>query len=751
MTSFDLHLLGWYEFQNLCHTVAREVLGQTVVGFVDTQDAGRDGAFYGSWNPSGHELYEGHFVIQAKHTTRPDRSLTVSRMADELDKAERLAAQGRCDVYVLMSNARLTGRSQAAISDALAARGVKETLILGSSWFDQTISENSRLRMLVPRLYGLGDLTQILDERAYRQASAVLDSMRPDLAKLVRTGTYERAASALEKHGFVLLSGAPMTGKTTIAAELALAAADAFGTSVVTLDDASELSDRWNPDERQLFWLDDAFGATQVDQYLASRWQRAAPRVKAAIHEGSKFVLTTRDYVLKSALPYLKLESFPLLCGAQVIVDVADLTTEERRQILYNHLKHGRQDHRYLRRLRPHLDDLASHTGFTPEMARRLADPVFTEHMGQPTATALERFFDQPREMLESIFEGLDTDSLAALGLIFLGKGWLPSPIDADDRELELMNRLGASLGGVTQALGALEGSLVSLVARNSSQGWMFAHPTMIDAYATRLRHPELLHLLIGAFSIDALLRQTTCGDVGIDNALVVPPHLWPVLMERLHEPHKSGDAWRHRQRRDTYIARQCVSDFQLAYFERFPDILESLAEPGLALDWDTHNDFVVALHRNEVLPEAIRQRFAGRLIDYCIQGSDAAVLWSPSLRSLLSHDEERVLRERLLSEVLPHPAAVVRDFMFDYDGTEDPDGFSYPLEEFADALEREFPDDDRATFAADEIRLRRLAWIEDHDERSSDSGRGYDTYQTRAPIPTPTPAERSIFDDLVP
>ena len=149
----------------------------------------------------------------------------------------------------------------------------------------------------------------------------------------------------------------------------------------------------------------------------------------------------------------------PCLIQSQVIVDVADLTPEERRQILYNHLKHGRQDQVYLRRLRPHLDDVASHTGFTPEMARRLADPVFTEHMGQPTATALERFFDQPREMLESIFEGLDTDSLAALGLIFLGKGWLPSPIDADDRELELMNRLGASLGGVTQALGALEGS----------------------------------------------------------------------------------------------------------------------------------------------------------------------------------------------------------------------------------------------------------------------------------------------------
>ena len=434
MTNFDLHLLGWHDFQKLCHTVAREVLGQTVVGFVDTNDAGRDGAFFGSWTPCGQESYEGNFVIQAKHTSVPTTSLTLSLIADELDKVERLVAAGRCDVYVLMSNARLSGESETAIEKALASRGVKQTLILGATWFNQTISESSRLRMLVPRLYGLGDLTQILDERAYQQASAVLNSMRTDLAKLVRTESYERAAAALEQYGFVLLSGAPMTGKTTIAAELALAAADAFDTRVVALEDASELRDRLNPNERQFFWLDDAFGATQLNWHLASSWQRATPRVRAAIAAGSKFVLTTREYVLRSALPHLKPGAFPLLEGARVIVDVADLTIRERRQILYNHLKHGGQDRQYLKLLRPHLDKLASHGGFTPELARRLADPMFTRDMRWPTAAALERFFEQPREMLESIFQGLDNDSVAALGLIFLGRGWLPSPIQPDDR-----------------------------------------------------------------------------------------------------------------------------------------------------------------------------------------------------------------------------------------------------------------------------------------------------------------------------
>ena len=239
--------------------------------------------------------------------------------------------------------------------------------------------------------------------------------------------------------------------------------------------------------------------------------------------------------------PHLNPSSFPLLQASQVIVDVADLTIQERQQILYNHLKHGRQDEQFLRRIAPHLEALACHDGFTPELARRLADPIFTAHLGQPTEAALREFFDSPRELLESILETLDTASIAALGLIFVGRGWLPSPIELDELGSELLIRLGASLGGVTEALLALDGSLVSLVVRDQSQGWVFAHPTMIDAYAKLLRNPEFLHLLIAGFTIDALLSQTTCGDLGIENTLAIPQHLWPLVMDRIREPLQSG------------------------------------------------------------------------------------------------------------------------------------------------------------------------------------------------------------------
>ncbi|MGH8011709.1 MAG: hypothetical protein ACREQ4_04320 [Candidatus Binataceae bacterium] len=212
-TVYDLHSLGWQSFQQLCLTVTREILGQTVESFLDSNDGGRDGAFGGAWVPGNAETLRGRFVIQCKFTVKKDSNLHLSDLADELGKAKRLVAQGRCDNYVLLTNAGLSGMEAERIEGAYKAVGVKNVLLYGSTWICQQIQESKRLRMLVPRVYGLGDLSQILDERAYAQARALLASLRDDLSKVVVTSAYKRAAAAIDRHGFVLLIGEPAPEK----------------------------------------------------------------------------------------------------------------------------------------------------------------------------------------------------------------------------------------------------------------------------------------------------------------------------------------------------------------------------------------------------------------------------------------------------------------------------------------------------------------------------------------------------------
>ena len=170
---YDLHRLGWNSFQQLCLTIAREVLGQTVQSFLDSNDAGRDGAFAGSWASSPGQHFSGNFVIQCKFSSKAGALLTKSGIANEIPKVRKLVSDGLCDVYILMTNAGVSAKQEAQIKVALSDVGVRDVLICGSTWIEDQIRESTRLRMLVPRVYGLRDLSQILDQRAYAQAVSI--------------------------------------------------------------------------------------------------------------------------------------------------------------------------------------------------------------------------------------------------------------------------------------------------------------------------------------------------------------------------------------------------------------------------------------------------------------------------------------------------------------------------------------------------------------------------------------------------
>lgn len=615
---FDLHNLGWSSFQQLCLTITREILGQTVESFLDSADGGRDGAFAGTWRVSEQEHLSGRFVIQCKFTSRIGYVLKASDLSDEVEKAKRLVAQGLCDSYVLMTNAGMLGTGAGKIKSVFEAAGVKHVVTFGSTWISQQIRENKRLRMLVPRVYGLGDLSQILDERAYVQARTVLESMREDLAKVVVTDAYRRAIEAINKHSFVLLIGEPAAGKTTIASLLAMAALDQWNASTLKLDDPGKVADRWNPDEpSQFFWLDDAFGVTQYEDFLVRRWNHILPQIRAMLRKGAKIVMTSRDYIYNRARKDLKESAFPLLKESQVVIDVHDLSGDEKHQILYNHLKLGKQSRSFRTEIKPYLEGVASHPRFIPETARRLADPLFTRalfideyYIGQ--------FVEKRELLLQEILQGLDADSKAALALIYMRNGRLESPIEPQPSETHALERLGSDLGGCVAALGALNGSLVLHSRTGSESIWQFKHPTIGDAYAAILvQSPEHLGIYIHGTAPERLVDQVTCGDVGIERAVVVPKSLFPQMLAKLMDfsqskSYKSPWLSTFGAKRDLqgFLGRRCSKEFLLLYLQNNLDLLDQVSEPGLFLHAAPEVRLAQRLYEFALLPEEKRKKF---------------------------------------------------------------------------------------------------------------------------------------------
>ena len=88
---------------------------------------------------------------------------------------------------------------------------------------------------------------------------------------------------------------------------------------------------------------------------------------------------------------------------------------------------------------------MATHCRFIPEIARRLADPFFTREL-RITEPDLDQFVERRELFLRNLLEKLDTDSKAALALIYMRNGYLESPISLNDSEREAVQRLGSDL-----------------------------------------------------------------------------------------------------------------------------------------------------------------------------------------------------------------------------------------------------------------------------------------------------------------
>lgn len=769
--AFELHSLGWRAFQDLCVAVLREVWDcQSLQAFADSNDGGRDGAFHGLWRPAPcrPDLPDGPFVLQCKFTARRDETLTLSIMRDELSKVRSLVERGLCRSYMLLTNARVTGESQAAINAALKARGVEYPETLGGSWLNQTIAKSRKLRMFVPRVYGLGDLSQILDERAYEQAKALLEYLKEDLSTFVVTDAYHRAAAAIRDYGFCLLLGEPAAGKSIIAATLAMTALDNWKCLTVRADGPGDIVRHWNPNEKhQFFWVDDAFGAVRHERALSDEWSRSLSKIMAAVNKGAKIILTSRDYIYREARPLLKEYAYPLLREQQVVVNVAALSPLERQQILYNHIRLGDQPKATRRKLKPHLEAAAGQLPFRPEVARRLGRQMFTTNL-QRTRSGVLRFMSQPNDFLGDVYEGLEPDYRAALALVYQS-GDLLVPFEiADSIRQKAMTQLGGTPGGVSRALNVLEGTFLRRApipgSGDPQEYWSFRHPTLREGFAAFIaKDPNLVQIVVDGLSDKDLLTQVDCGGEEKQGTLVsIPPVLYRYVAKRVAaawaSPHSGyAERWQHKRQWYSFLATKCSRQFLAIYLEIDPELLDRLVRFYSYLFTQPEIDVLARLHELSMLPESYRQHLLNKVTYLATETPDADWIWMHEFTVLITEAERVELLEHVQSELIPNLEKTLDDWQFNEQ--EDIENYYGPLEEALDQYAEELRGDEssynRLKWAIEKVDELRTEALLRHEEKNEDTwtsegqlSSAEDPFSLRSPTPEET-SDRSVFDDV--
>ena len=731
--SFDLHKLGWKAFEDLVGCIFTEVMGQSFQQFADVHDGGRDGAFYGKWTPQDGEALSGSFTIQCKHTSNINKTLPDRAIKKEFPKIGRLSTKGLVDNYIFVTNHTLTGEIEQDAKKRFEVAGARYACVYGAEWINTKITENPQLRRLVPRLYGLGDLTQIVTYQAYRQTLAALRGDALDLKCFVPTEAYRKSAHALSTRGFVILLGEPGSGKSMIAKLLALSAADEWNLQTIMLSGPEGLNYHFNPDDPGQFLLvDDAFGATQCDSIRAQEWTHRIDLLYAAINQGARVVFTSRDYIFNDAKRYLKGRLLEFFEDNEIIIQVEDLSENERQMILYNHLKFGTQPQVFRETVKPWLGEAAATRRFLPEVVRRFANPRYTKDMSLNRKDVID-FFENPVTWLEGTLSNFAAAEKAALALVFIAGSRLPVPIPKNEHTLDTIDTMQSTFGAVKAALNALNNSLIRRIREDGREYWHFQHPTIRDAFASLVgSNPELIDIYLAGTSAIKLMNEVTCGDVSLEGVkIIVPPEKYSIVLKKLMETRRNPD--RFLDPVSAFLARRCRGDFIEKYFTEY-ESMESLPNhiDGFLHSSDNTLTILSRLHVDGRLPEEIRLATKKKIYSLADKTYSLAFTKAPIVH-ILTIDEKNALIDQVKDVIFSNGSDLIQELADSWDQEENPDGIFGTYKETLSLIVDESEDEDECS-KAEEL-MDEVALTIQVMEEELDASKPYDHPDKAIPI----------------
>jgi hypothetical protein len=724
------------------------VLGRPVEVFREAQDGGQDAVFL---VPSGMDA-PPIGTVQCKHTSDAGKALKVGDLKAEIDNIKELVTAGQADTYAFMTNMSVDAPVAAEMRAKLRELGVRKPHILGRQYIVRVIRSSARLRALVPQVYGLGDLTSVIDERLSEQSRALLDSWIPKLRTYVPTQAHRNAVHAIAEHGVVLLLGNPSSGKSAIGAVISTIASENPDSTVLALTSPRDFETGWNPnDPGRFFWIDDAFGSNVLRNDYLQDWTSAFAKVRAAIAHGNRFLLTSRKHIYEAARLRLGQRNLPQFANETAVVDVGDLTLEEKSQILYNHVNFGRQSQSWRTSVKPHLAAVAAVHDFLPGIAERLGDPNFTKGL-VPREASLVRFMEEPREHLIDTINALDDQLQAALLLVYVHQAGF-DPGDHDWSAAQAVAELtGFSVTKIQDSFAELKGSFLKI----SGSKWIFSHPTISDALTEILRQkPHMMAALIRGATIDTILGSFTCeGSPLIRDALVIPSALEDALVERLA---RTPDEWQRNWMLFQFLAYRASEAVFAKSIQQFPSLLErSCWRTDLAANDPRIATFARA-HIIGLLPQELRQDIAEALEDAVLKKSDVSFFDDAAMLALIPSARLINLGWTLRAKVLPALGERIDEITADADLDEEPDDHFAKLLAVLDYFEEMGLDDDADTLiydARNEVKRSVKLLQERKRERDEESEDDSDwthivTQRKETPPSNAVVPKRSIFEDV--
>lgn len=490
MPEYDFQILQPNEFECL----TRDLLQKRERIFIESFTPGRDNGIdlrFACASP------RGTTIIQAKRYKDYDSLLRV--LKGEVEKVRRLKPKR----YIISTSVGLTPGNKEEIINLFAPFISGYSDILGREDLNNLLGQFHDIEDQYYKLWigSTNVMERILHRHIENWSGFEREEIERDVATYVMNDSFNEAMSILLNNRFLIISGIPGIGKTTLARMLVyklLGEDYEEAIRVYTMDDAAE---KLIDGKRQVFFFDDFLGANYFHVTEDGFESKVLRFIDAIRHKPDKlFILSTREYILKSAMRLYEHFDVGNIELAKCTIDLEDYTEGVRAHILYNHLAEAEIPADYIRQLLAGAQylKLIKHPNFNPRIIEAFLNKQLYLHVSPASfVQQFVDFFEHPNSVWNYAFNNMP--SLAQYAL-FVRMTMGNEAVYLDDwysAVIFLVRRTSGELSlsmtemSWEETLKLLEGTFILTSKSNASFISGFHNPSVFDFLLDKVRSYE--------------------------------------------------------------------------------------------------------------------------------------------------------------------------------------------------------------------------------------------------------------------